>query len=63
MCAQPGHAVKSGTHPTIGQKAGYLEIDYPELCQPIEQENLDPNKALGQSTSITVALKVVLCVV
>ena len=40
-----------------GWKMNYPEISYPEFCQLIEQENRDPNKALGQSITITVALQ------
>ena len=29
----------------------------PRICQLIEQENRDPNKALGQSVKITVYLE------
>ena len=47
----------------VGWKINYPEIGYPEFCQLIEQENLDPNKALGQSIKITVALQFALCVV
>ena len=36
-------------HIHIGWKISYPEIGYPEFCQLIEQENRDPNKALGQS--------------
>ena len=41
----------------IGWKINYPEIGYPEFCQPIEQGNRDPNKALGQSIKITVYLE------
>ena len=44
-------------------KTNYLDLGYPKLCQLIEQENLDPDKALGQSIKITVALQSVFCVV
>ena len=40
-----------------GWKINYPEIGYPEFCQLIEQENRDPNKALGQSIKITVYLE------
>ena len=46
----------------IGWKINYLEIGYPEFCQLIEQENRDPNKALGRSMKITVALQFACCV-
>ena len=42
-----------------GWKINYPEIGYPEFCQLIEQENRDPNKALGQSIKITVYLEFV----
>ena len=32
----------------LGWKINYPKIGYPEFCQLIEQENRDPNKALGQ---------------
>ena len=41
----------------IGWKRNYPEIGYPEFCQLIEQENRDPNKALGQGMKITVAIQ------
>ena len=44
-------------HIHIGWKISYPEIGYPEFCQLIEQENRDPNKALGQSITVTVALQ------
>ena len=41
-----------------GWKINYPEIGYPEFCQLIEQENRDPNNALGQSIKkITVYLE------
>ena len=43
--------------PLIGWKINYPEIGYPELCQLIEQNNIDPNKALGQGIKITVAIQ------
>ena len=46
-----------------GWKINYPEIGYPEFCQLIEQENRDPNKALGQSIEITVYLEFVFWVV
>ena len=44
----------------IGWEINYPEIGYPEFCQLIEQENRDPNKALGQSIKITVYLEFLL---
>ena len=44
-------------HAVTGWKINYPEIGYPEFCQLIEQENRDPNKALGQSIQITVYLE------
>ena len=32
-----------------GWKINYPEVGYPEFCQLMEQEPIDPNKALGQS--------------
>ena len=47
-----------GARPCLtGWKINYPEIGYPEFCQLIEQENRDPNKALGQSIKITVYLE------
>ena len=42
-----------------GWKINYPEIGYPEFRQLIKQENRDPNKALGQSITITVYLEFV----
>ena len=39
-----------------GWKINYPEIGYQEFCQLIEQENRDPNKALGQSINNAVYL-------
>ena len=49
--------------PTPGWKINYPEIGYPEFCQLIEQNNIDPNKALGQGIKITVAIQFEFCVV
>ena len=54
-----GHLLR---HQSNGWKIKYPEIGYPEFCQLIEQENRDPNKALGQSIKITVALQFAFCV-
>ena len=42
-----------------GWKIKYPEIGYPEFCQLIEQENLDPNKARGPSINVTGAFQFV----
>ena len=41
----------------FGWKINYPEIGYPEFCQLIEQNNRDPNKALGLGIKITVAIQ------
>ena len=41
----------------------HMAPTHPELCQLIEQEHIDPTKALGQSIKATVALQFVCCVV
>ena len=54
-------ALLPGSVPYCGWKISCPEAGYPEFCQPIEQYNIDPNKALGQSIKITVALQFVFC--
>ena len=35
-----------------GRKISYPEIGYPEFCQLIELEHVDPNKVLGTSMCV-----------
>ena len=57
------HPHRSDGHPLAGWKTKYREIGYPEFRQLVEQANIDPNKALGQGITITVALQVMFRVV